>query len=75
MNFFMRSLALAHRLKPSTQFQFYPIKSKTAPRLMPTVQPTFLYLPSPELLQAMQANYQLQSTCPPFLWQVKESGG
>ncbi|MBE9031973.1 glycosyltransferase family 39 protein [filamentous cyanobacterium LEGE 11480] len=68
--FYMRSLALAHQLKPTVAFQFYPLKSKTAPSLTPTVQSTFLYMPSPQFLKAMRGRYQLRSVCQPALWKV-----
>jgi uncharacterized membrane protein len=66
---YIRGLAIAHHLAATVQIQF--IKPKSAPRpLTPDTRPTFLYLPSPNLLDQIKQRYQVQPLCEKAFWRV-----
>jgi uncharacterized membrane protein len=81
--FFVHVLALSHSLKYATEIQLLnpatPNQALIAD-LTPTAtarsarsgadQTVFMYLPSPDLQQQVQAQYNLQTVCPNLLWEI-----
>jgi hypothetical protein len=68
--FFMQALALAHDLPETVTFQLYPAKSPP-PQYVDRGGRTFLYVPSAEWLQTMQADYDLRPICQSDLWAIR----
>jgi hypothetical protein len=66
---YIRGLAIAHHLATTAQIQFLKPKSSLRP-LNPDTKPTFLYLPSPTLLDQIKQRYQVQPLCEKAFWRV-----
>jgi hypothetical protein len=71
--YYVRALALSHKLNPSVRFQFLPEKAVAAPSLPFATEPTFLYMPSRSLQRLMVERYNLKTACVPHLWRVVSS--
>jgi uncharacterized membrane protein len=68
--YYVRALALSHKLKSSVRFQFLSEHPVAAPSLPVASEPTFLYMPSMPLQRLMVERYNLKTACVPHLWQV-----
>jgi uncharacterized membrane protein len=73
--FFVHVLALSHSLKDAAEVQVLPAQGPTDRAFITSLSnPTrsvFIYLPSPALHQAVQAQVNLREICPNLLWQVQ----
>jgi uncharacterized membrane protein len=70
--FFVKILALSHNLKAHVQLQL--VKSPQVPMIPAGFSDVWLYEPSPQLQQALQAKYHLTPIHPPVLWRVTGVG-
>ncbi|NJM49189.1 MAG: hypothetical protein HC860_25950 [Alkalinema sp. RU_4_3] len=75
--FFVRTMALSHGVKPQLRFQIVPwglLQPQLPKQLAQQAPPgqTFLYLPSKALRQAVEVGYSLDNTCGEALIRVSD---